>query len=255
MEFPMPNATVRANARTTPKPPPGSAEPIRRQTDELNADVAMLKALEQQGAKPPRSEPRGSSAVLAEAARHIEREQAQPGSDRDYASEYSDLEDAVRQVRTWASIAVEINDGLRLPIGMSREDRVGIEQLDVIIYKFAEAADDLYAQYHRRSAHDAGSGGEPDPVFGLIKAHRTAWDEFVKQDLAEPRDEAVRQVARDEAFRVMDELMETPPVTMAGAKAVLEYFVEWDRDCMPDDSGQYFATLAASPIFAASAGA
>jgi predicted nucleic acid-binding Zn-ribbon protein len=29
--------------RTTPKPPPGSAESIRRQTAELKADVALLK--------------------------------------------------------------------------------------------------------------------------------------------------------------------------------------------------------------------
>jgi hypothetical protein len=40
----MPNATVRANARATPKPKPGSAESIRRQTADLNRDVALLKA-------------------------------------------------------------------------------------------------------------------------------------------------------------------------------------------------------------------
>jgi hypothetical protein len=40
----MPNATVRANARATPKPPPGSPESIRRQTAEHNRDVALLKA-------------------------------------------------------------------------------------------------------------------------------------------------------------------------------------------------------------------
>jgi hypothetical protein len=40
----MPNATVRANARTTPKPKPGSAESIRRQTADLKFATALLKA-------------------------------------------------------------------------------------------------------------------------------------------------------------------------------------------------------------------
>jgi hypothetical protein len=47
----MPNATVRANARPMPKPKRGSAaEPVRRQTEELNRDVALLRAC--QGAGP-----------------------------------------------------------------------------------------------------------------------------------------------------------------------------------------------------------
>jgi hypothetical protein len=40
----MPNATVRANAPTTPKPKPGSAESIRCQTAELESATALLKA-------------------------------------------------------------------------------------------------------------------------------------------------------------------------------------------------------------------
>jgi hypothetical protein len=40
----MPNATVRADARTTPKPPPGSAESIRLQTAELETATALVRA-------------------------------------------------------------------------------------------------------------------------------------------------------------------------------------------------------------------
>jgi hypothetical protein len=47
----MPNATVRANARTMPKPAPaeppfGSVESIRQQTDENIRDVALLKPVQ-----------------------------------------------------------------------------------------------------------------------------------------------------------------------------------------------------------------
>jgi hypothetical protein len=51
----MPNATVRANAQTTPKPPPGSAESIRRQTAELETATALLnaaKVVEREAAEP-----------------------------------------------------------------------------------------------------------------------------------------------------------------------------------------------------------
>jgi len=40
----MPNATVRANARTTPKSPPGSVASIRRKTAELKSSTAALMA-------------------------------------------------------------------------------------------------------------------------------------------------------------------------------------------------------------------
>jgi hypothetical protein len=40
----MPNATVRANARSMPKPEPGSVESIRRGTEELEGATALLEA-------------------------------------------------------------------------------------------------------------------------------------------------------------------------------------------------------------------
>ena len=40
----MPKATVRANARTTPKPEPGTVKSVQRQTAALNQGVALLKA-------------------------------------------------------------------------------------------------------------------------------------------------------------------------------------------------------------------
>ena len=40
----MPNATVRANARTMPKPKPGSAELLRQKTAHLESATALLNA-------------------------------------------------------------------------------------------------------------------------------------------------------------------------------------------------------------------
>jgi hypothetical protein len=66
----MPNATVRANARTLPKPAPaeppskppsGSAESIRHQVDDIKTATALLKAVkvvENAAAEPRRASSR-----------------------------------------------------------------------------------------------------------------------------------------------------------------------------------------------------
>jgi hypothetical protein len=48
----------------------------------------------------------------------------------------------------------------------------------------------------------------------------------------------------------MAELVKTPPTTLAGARAVIKYVVEWDKDCDPRASAEYLKTLLRSPIFA-----
>jgi hypothetical protein len=49
----------------------------------------------------------------------------------------------------------------------------------------------------------------------------------------------------------LEEIMKTPPTTPAGARAVIEYLVEWDKDGSMETSGQYLATLLRSPVLAA----
>ena len=47
----------------------------------------------------------------------------------------------------------------------------------------------------------------------------------------------------------MHELMKTPPTTLAGIRAVIQYLVDWDND---SDSGHhYLPTLLRSPLLAA----
>jgi hypothetical protein len=45
--------------------------------------------------------------------------------------------------------------------------------------------------------------------------------------------------------------MKVPPTTPAGARAVIEHLVEWDKDGVRETSGQYLATLLRSPLLAA----
>ena len=58
----------------------------------------------------------------------------------------------------------------------------------------------------------------------------------------------------EEADKLYDEALEalisTAPLTLAGAKAAIAYFGEWDREVLPDDSGRYLETLLRSPVFA-----
>ena len=87
-----------------------------------------------------------------------------------------------------------------------------------------------------------------DPIFDLIEAHREAWAKAVEADyadeLAAEREERHR-LAKD----ALAKLLETPPATLAGVRAIIEYLVEWDKECIPEDSGEYLPTLLRSPIF------
>ena len=62
--------------------------------------------------------------------------------------------------------------------------------------------------------------------------------------------EARRRESDDEIFGA-EKLFETPPPTLAGARAIIEYLITWDTDCDPEDSFNYPTTLLRSPIFAA----
>ncbi len=102
-----------------------------------------------------------------------------------------------------------------------------------------------------------------DPVFALIERHRLAWKRFgVDCDLTDcvlakmqgreitDEDEARRDASDKAESAALAELMATPPMTKAGVRAVIAYFVEWDSGCLPEDSGRYMRTLLRSPIFA-----
>jgi hypothetical protein len=88
--------------------------------------------------------------------------------------------------------------------------------------------------------------GEPDPVFALIEAHRVQWAMLGRLERAVPYHHGECVAAKHQANVTMDRLLRTSPMTLAGAKAVISYLVEWD---LPEDSGKYFPALAKSPIF------
>jgi hypothetical protein len=47
----------------------------------------------------------------------------------------------------------------------------------------------------------------------------------------------------------LDAIMNTPPTTRGGARAVIEHLVEWDKDSAME-TGRYLATLLRSPVLA-----
>jgi hypothetical protein len=57
-------------------------------------------------------------------------------------------------------------------------------------------------------------------------------------------------VAADEA---LEEFLKSVPTTLAGLRAALEYTVEVDSGCVPDNGGLIAATLLRSPVFASMA--
>ena len=107
----------------------------------------------------------------------------------------------------------------------------------------------------------------PDPIFAAIEWHREAWRIFdatcgltdnVVADRegreVTPDDEAAYEAANDAEEAALANMCETPPQTVAGMRAAIEYFVKFDTGCMPDASGAFLATLLKSPVLATKAG-
>ncbi len=76
---------------------------------------------------------------------------------------------------------------------------------------------------------------EPDPVLALIEAHKAAWARFdaifdgiLNADLDEERVFAAETEAGRAADAALKELTDTPPTTIGGMRAVIEYLVELD---------------------------
>ena len=98
---------------------------------------------------------------------------------------------------------------------------------------------------------DLGADRALDPVLDLVAKVRTAWDRLGKVIKETKRCEGP---VVDEVHGVLHaakaELLETPPTTLAGARAAIAWLVEYDERNIPETSGAYLRTLIRSPIFA-----
>jgi hypothetical protein len=96
---------------------------------------------------------------------------------------------------------------------------------------------------HAGKAASTAATEESDAIFGLIAAHKAAWAQFVELD---DRDHETFEEGERAADAAMAELMKTPPTTLAGIRAIIQYLVDWDND-----SGYYYLpTLLGSPLLA-----
>jgi hypothetical protein len=100
--------------------------------------------------------------------------------------------------------------------------------------------------------HEAGAAGEEDPVLALVESSREEW-----KKLGKVLDKTEKGPLVDAAHRAINasinKLLKTPPITLTGARAAIGWFVEYEKDCIPEKSGEYMKTLVRSPIFAQAA--
>jgi hypothetical protein len=96
-----------------------------------------------------------------------------------------------------------------------------------------------------------------DPIFAAI-ARQVAWAAFVETigplDNVEGEQDGTEELAymeaNDAADEALEEILATPPTTLAGLPAALEYVVEIDDGCIPENGGRIAPTLLKSPLFA-----
>jgi hypothetical protein len=86
----------------------------------------------------------------------------------------------------------------------------------------------------------------PDPIFGAIEALKTA--EARIDNLRDMGDHTAYEEACRAADAAFDELAETPPVAIAGMRALLEFLDEW---CGGNNGDYYdYSLLLRSPLLA-----
>ena len=107
----------------------------------------------------------------------------------------------------------------------------------------------------------AGAVAGNDPIFAAIERHKAAWSAFLPTcDLTDEvlakqqgrevseADEAAHEAADDAESEALDALVETAPTTKAGARAAIEWLIEYNRGCEPRDIGRFAMTLLRSPV-------
>lgn len=102
-----------------------------------------------------------------------------------------------------------------------------------------------------------------DPIFAAIERHRAA--EAICLDTVNPADiiwcnqngvpltpEAVaaNDAANKAEYAALTALIATVPTTLAGVRAAVTYFVEFDEANVPETSGKFMRTLLRSPALA-----
>ena len=104
---------------------------------------------------------------------------------------------------------------------------------------------------------------EADPIYAAMERLKTTFQAFVdasdltddiareqKGETVSEADKEIFEFAMAEWNEAEDAFIATIPTTLAGARAAIAYLVEYDKDCVPENSGRFLRTLVASPIFA-----
>ena len=138
----MPNATVRANARSTPKPKPDSVESIRRQVDDIKTATALLKAVK----------------VVENAAA----EPKESRSDAHFRNAFFDLESPLRDLSNMVSLTMQWSlDHIVYHEDTAEDDatnRFRSRQIDHLLFavtEIARKAEGLRETFNAAFDHDA----------------------------------------------------------------------------------------------------
>jgi hypothetical protein len=100
-----------------------------------------------------------------------------------------------------------------------------------------------------------------DPIFAAIERHNESWrvfgatcrgiDSVVARNEGREvteADEATWSAANETEEEAFGALITLPPVTIAGMRAAMRYFIEFETDCIPGSTDKFLTALLASPV-------
>jgi hypothetical protein len=102
-----------------------------------------------------------------------------------------------------------------------------------------------------------------DPIFAAIRRHNEAWRTFgdvcPRIDDVRARmegrevtesDEVAWKAANDAEEDAFEAFITLPPITVAGMRAAMNYFIEFETDGIVDAPDRFLTTMLASPVLA-----
>jgi hypothetical protein len=177
-------------------------------------------------------------------AQHEEARSTAPSASDTWFDVYGDLESDIYDLMRMLRAADHLYHG---------SDDEDLRTSTVLLYDLAaEMAQELDRKYHRGFDRvREPTLAKPDPVLAIVAKLRATWHRLGK---VIEETNLCEGPLFDEVQGVLDaakaELLETPPTTLAGARAAIAWLVEYDEPNIPETSGEYMRTLIRSPIFA-----
>jgi hypothetical protein len=189
-------------------------------------------------------------------------------NDEGYRHRYFELDVPLHDAVVWMSLLDKIvDDIIEEPPHLEGKEGLAHEQLSRVTIALKQAVDDLDAIYNKREKEEALPAAviaaPVDPIFAAIGRHTVVRDALIEaipraagvsarlegRKVTKADEDAVEALNLDEEAAFL-ELFVIVPTTLEGRRALLQHFVQREKDGLSDPIGEIAERMLRLPMFA-----